>query len=38
MRAKLSVGYFHARLSSLSGRLGSFVIVAGDLASVRTMS
>jgi len=38
MGTKLSVGYFHARLSSLSGHLVSFVLAAGDLASVKTMS
>jgi len=38
MRTKLSVGYFHARLSTLSGRLRSSALVAGDLASVRTIS
>jgi len=38
MRKKLSIVCFHARLSSLSGHLGSFVLVVGDLASVRTVS
>ena len=38
MRKKLSIGYFHARRSSLSGRLGPFVLVVGDLASIRTVS
>jgi len=38
MGTKVSVGYFHAMLSSLSGHLVSFVLAAGDLASVRAMS